>query len=257
MYGIFLVFAVLVLTISKASETNALIDDVIEVLKLGKEIGSTLYETWDIVEQRNNGDDGVEVPFRKKREKKILNRLNEVSRKISAFEDEVRTKIPKKCFVCRIMRNGRVARISHLVVFCGVNYSFLVSPQSLSSSTWSVETISSFITTSTKVELTLHELSDLMYRIRSQYKLMRAFSKNYGDFEDITLERFAQSTISHDTMSIGGLMERIHLLVVGSDDFENLGNVGLLKLLANSFEVIKFKCKCVQQSSESQHARNS
>lgn len=106
MYSKIVVFAVLVLTISKAYDTNALIDDVIEVLKLGKEIGATLYETWDIVEQRNNGDDGVEVPFRKKREKKILNRLNEVSRKISTFEDEVRT---KKCFVCRAMRNGRVA----------------------------------------------------------------------------------------------------------------------------------------------------
>lgn len=107
MYAKIVVAAVLVLAISKAYETNALIDDAIEVLKLGKEIGMTLIETWDIVEQRNNGDDGVEVPFRKKREKKILNRLNEVSRKIAAFEDEVKRQIPKKCFVRRSMRNRR------------------------------------------------------------------------------------------------------------------------------------------------------
>lgn len=107
MYAKIVVAAVLVLAISRAYETNALIDDAIEVLKLGKEIGATLFETWDIVEQRNNGDGGVEVPFRKKREKKILNRLNEVSRKIAAFEDEVQRQIPKKCFVRRSMRNRR------------------------------------------------------------------------------------------------------------------------------------------------------
>lgn len=66
---------------------------------------------------------------------------------------------------------------------------------------------------------------------------MRAFAKNHNDLEQVTLERFVQATISHDTMSIGGLLERIHALVVGSDDFENLGNVGLLNLLANNFEV--------------------
>lgn len=112
---------VFVLTISKAHETNALIDDVIEVLKLGKEIGSTLLETWDIVEQRNNGDDGVEVPFRKKREKKILNRLAEVSRKIAAFEDEVK-------FLRNALFAGLicVTRISHSRYSANNNnYSFL------------------------------------------------------------------------------------------------------------------------------------
>lgn len=87
------------------------------------------------------------------------------------------------------------------------------------------------------MELTLFELSDLMNRIRSQHKLMRAYAKDHNDLEPVTLERFIQSTISHDTMSIGGLMERIHLLVIGSDDFENLGNFGLLRMLANNFEV--------------------
>lgn len=79
---------VVLLTISKAYESEAVIDDVIEIVKLGKEVGTTLLETWEIVEQRT-GDDGVEMPFRKKREKKILNRLNEVSRQIAAFEDDV------------------------------------------------------------------------------------------------------------------------------------------------------------------------
>lgn len=110
MFAKIVVAAVLLLSISKAFESNALIDDVIEVLKLGKDIGVTLLETWDIVEQRNNGDGGVEVPFRKKREKKILNRLNEVSRRIAAFEEEVRSQNSNGMLcspVVRRMRNRR------------------------------------------------------------------------------------------------------------------------------------------------------
>lgn len=74
---------------SKYSQTEALIDDVVEVLKLGKDIVSTLLETWNLVEQTNLGG-GVDLPFRKEKQKKILNKINEVSRKISTFEDDVR-----------------------------------------------------------------------------------------------------------------------------------------------------------------------
>lgn len=73
---------------SKYSQTEALIDDVVEVLKLGKDIVSTLLETWNLVEQTNLGG-GVDLPFRKEKQKKILNKINEVSRKISTFEDDV------------------------------------------------------------------------------------------------------------------------------------------------------------------------
>lgn len=73
---------------SKFYQTEALIDDVVEVLKLGKDIVSTLLETWNLVEQTNLGG-GVELPFRKEKQKKILNKINEVSRRISTFEDDV------------------------------------------------------------------------------------------------------------------------------------------------------------------------
>lgn len=91
------------------------------------------------------------------------------------------------------------------------------------------------MTTSTKLELALHDLSVLMNRIRSQHKMMRAFAKNHNDLEQVTLEHFVQATVSHD--GIGDVMEHIHSLVVGSDDLKNLGNVGVLTLLANNFEV--------------------
>lgn len=73
---------------SKYYQTVALIDDVVEIVKLGKDIASTLLETWNLVEQTNLGG-GVELPFRKEKQKKILNRINEVSRKINTFEEDV------------------------------------------------------------------------------------------------------------------------------------------------------------------------
>lgn len=77
---------------SKFYGTVALVDDVVEILKLGKDITSTLLETWNLVEQTNLGGD-VELPFRKEKQKKILNRINEVSRRINTFEDNVRIEL--------------------------------------------------------------------------------------------------------------------------------------------------------------------
>lgn len=68
--------------------TEAVLDDVIEVMKLGKDIASTLLETWNLVEQTHNGDD-VQLPFQNKRQKEILKRINEVSGQINRFEDDV------------------------------------------------------------------------------------------------------------------------------------------------------------------------
>lgn len=90
----FVLYTVLFLSVcipaSKYYKAEAIIDDVVEILKLGKDVTSTLLETWNLVEQTNLGG-GVELPFRKEKQKKILNKINEVSRKINAFEDDVCT----------------------------------------------------------------------------------------------------------------------------------------------------------------------
>lgn len=67
---------------------------------------------------------------------------------------------------------------------------------------------------------------------------MQSYVSNYHDLERFTLEGFAHWIIAQDTMSVQGLLERIHLLVTGSTDFDNIGNVGVLQLLADNMEVI-------------------
>lgn len=76
-----------------------------------------------------------------------------------------------------------------------------------------------------------------MNRVRSQSKVMRTFVLHYNDLERSTLEDFANRATAQDTMSIPGLLDRIHLLATGSDDLENFGNVGIFHLLAKNMEV--------------------
>lgn len=94
----FLSVLVVFLVISNAVNTNAVVDDVIEVLKLGKDVTVSLLEAWDFIEQTQGQDSegGVEIPFRKTKQKKILNRIAQVSREISHFELEV-NETEKKC----------------------------------------------------------------------------------------------------------------------------------------------------------------
>lgn len=89
------------------------------------------------------------------------------------------------------------------------------------------------------MELELHDLADLVHRINTQDAKMQSYVSNYHDLERFTLEGFAHWIIAQDTTSVQGLLDRIHLLTTGSTDFENLGNVGVLQLLADRMEVIK------------------
>lgn len=64
---------------------------------------------------------------------------------------------------------------------------------------------------------------------------MQALITHFHHLENSTLEEFAYRTISLDTVQ--GYLDRIHVLVVGSNELDNVGSVGALHLLANSMEV--------------------
>lgn len=106
----------------------------------------------------------------------------------------------------------------------------------MSVTTWAIESITENIASNTKLQLNLHELADLLSRIRSQHKVMRSFANNKNDFERSTLVQFAEWTTAHDTVAIQGLLDRVHTLVVGSDELRNLGKIGTLEMLQAELE---------------------
>lgn len=115
--------------------------------------------------------------------------------------------------------------------------------QTLNVASWTIDSITKFVGANTKLELELHDLADLVNRINTQDAKMQSYVSNYHDLERFTLEGFAHWIIAQDTTSVQGLLDRIHLLSTGSADFEHLGNVGVIQLLAEQMKVINFKDK--------------
>ncbi|XP_063624574.1 uncharacterized protein LOC134796349 isoform X2 [Cydia splendana] len=64
----------------------ALIDDALDVIRLGKEIGEEVINSWDIVGKSFNASGGVELPIIKRKERVILSKLAQVSRAIQRLE---------------------------------------------------------------------------------------------------------------------------------------------------------------------------
>lgn len=83
---IYVIFSLVILSTNPV-ESDALIDDAIEVLKLSKDVITALLHTWQLIEQTDVGD--VQLPVLKEKQMKILSRISEIGRKIDLVENEV------------------------------------------------------------------------------------------------------------------------------------------------------------------------
>ncbi|XP_055846635.1 uncharacterized protein LOC129912439 isoform X1 [Episyrphus balteatus] len=64
---------------------NALIEDVIDVIHVTKEVATGILKTWDFVQQTSFGE-SVELPIIREKQKKVLRRMKELARKIDLSE---------------------------------------------------------------------------------------------------------------------------------------------------------------------------
>lgn len=90
-----LIYLTTLVVLLSVKPTTAIIEDVIDVIRLGKEVTSSVLETWQFVEQTNLVNE-VEVPFLKQKQKKILTRMTDLSRQIALVEDKVIVTISSK-----------------------------------------------------------------------------------------------------------------------------------------------------------------
>ncbi|XP_059061467.1 uncharacterized protein LOC131854370 isoform X2 [Achroia grisella] len=149
----------------------ALVDEVIDVLKLSKEVAEDIINSWDVVGKRFNATDGVELPFVRRGERQILSRIRVVSRSIEKLE-------------LRLQKNSAVSMLLSKKVVAGP-----------------------------RLELRLHEMSDLLGRIAAASRQMREYVSLQRDLERSTLESFAEWCVLHDPGALPGLLERVHALV--------------------------------------------
>lgn len=72
--------------------SNALIEDVLDVLHVVKEVTTAVLKAWDIV-KISTADANIDFPLMRDKQKKVLSRLREVSSQIIKTEDQVNTKL--------------------------------------------------------------------------------------------------------------------------------------------------------------------
>ncbi|KAH8396025.1 hypothetical protein KR222_001909 [Zaprionus bogoriensis] len=67
--------------------TMALIEDVLDVIHVVNEVASTVFKAWDVI-QSSPLASSIELPLMREKQKKVLQRLKEVSRKIDETEEQ-------------------------------------------------------------------------------------------------------------------------------------------------------------------------
>jgi len=68
--------------------TDALIEDVLDIIHVVKEVTSGVLKAWDIV-QSSPLAANIDFPLMREKQKKVLQRLKEVSKQIDNTEDQV------------------------------------------------------------------------------------------------------------------------------------------------------------------------
>ncbi|KAJ8731651.1 hypothetical protein PYW07_004815 [Mythimna separata] len=186
-------FRALLLLLVLANTSRALVDEVIDVLKLGKEVGQEVLNSWDVFGKQFNATGGVELPVVRRREREILARLAVVSRSIEKLEFSVQN----------------VGAVAQILAKKGNK--------------------------PTRLELRLHEMSDLLNRVSWSNRQMREYVGLQEELERSTLQDFADWCVSHDPGALPGLLERVHALVV--PPHKNLLGRGLLQLIMDDLQV--------------------
>ncbi|XP_075978435.1 uncharacterized protein LOC142978054 isoform X1 [Anticarsia gemmatalis] len=75
-----------------AATTRAIsVEDVVDIIQLGKEIGQEVVGSWDVIGEPFNATAGVALPYVHRREREILAKLGEVSRAIDRLEISVQS----------------------------------------------------------------------------------------------------------------------------------------------------------------------
>lgn len=84
MFKMILKICVLFLLLEPFS-VNALIEDVIDVLYLSREVIKTISSTWELADHVGVTND-IELPFMQRKEKKILSRMAELTQEFRSIE---------------------------------------------------------------------------------------------------------------------------------------------------------------------------
>lgn len=116
--------------------------------------------------------------------------------------------------------------------------------------TQSMTTILHSLPERVRLELRLNDLLDYRTRIDASYRRMTKYALHQHAYEQLTLEDFARTVISHDPNSIVLLLERMHSFIVPNGN--GISHTGLFKLLDSSLEEVEGDMMCEAKQSPQQ-----
>ncbi|XP_046965961.1 uncharacterized protein LOC124534258 isoform X1 [Vanessa cardui] len=75
-----------ILLLAAFAITHALVDEAVDVIRLGIDVGEEVLNSWDVISKPFNASGGVELPVIRRRERQVLARLAQVTRAINRLE---------------------------------------------------------------------------------------------------------------------------------------------------------------------------
>lgn len=85
MFKKLILIAIFALALPTTNKVTAVVEDIIDILQLTKEVIKTIAGTWEIVEQSKLANE-IDLPFLKLKEQKIIQRMSELSTEIRNTE---------------------------------------------------------------------------------------------------------------------------------------------------------------------------
>lgn len=82
-------FLLIFLAFQFSSHVDGLVEDVIDILYLGREVIKTISSTWELAD-KFGGTSEIDLPFMKRKEKKIFSRMADLTEEFKKAEVSVR-----------------------------------------------------------------------------------------------------------------------------------------------------------------------
>ncbi|EDV34390.2 uncharacterized protein Dana_GF20993, isoform B [Drosophila ananassae] len=205
-----LITSIMLLVCHQPTPTSALIEDVLDIIHVVKEVTSGVLKAWDIV-QSSPLAANIDFPLMREKQKKVLQRLKEVSRQIDQTEEQ---------------------HAEYVAM--------------------AIDSVTSYMHNNAAIMAKMNDIADTINRISSRYQQMQKYEAYKDKLEMSTLITFAEWTVSPNAHSVHHLMDRLHIILFGTEDRANSssGSSNLLSQLATAYEVSKDQICNTQQSAQ-------
>lgn len=103
-----------------------------------------------------------------------------------------------------------------------------------------IDSVTSYMHNNAAIMAKMNDIADTINRISSRYQQMQKYEAYKDKLEMSTLITFAEWTVSPNAHSVHHLMDRLHIILFGTEDRANSssGSSNLLSQLAIAYEVI-------------------